>query len=77
MKNFLLLILCSVCVSLVGSAYGHAGHDHGHWSANVLHWGFYISMALMVFAVMYGMVKLLTVKAESGKLQSKGGNHAA
>ena len=76
MKKLLLVMFFNVCVLLVGPVYGHAGHDHAHWSADLLHWGFYLSMTLMIGAVMYGLVRLLTDKTSNQKT-SKGGRHAA
>lgn len=43
----------------ISAAYGYSGPDH-HWSTELLHWLFYISMCFMVVSVMFGIVRILT-----------------
>ena len=49
---------------LGGPVFAHTGHNNSHWSADLLHYGFYISLATMIAIVMYCMVRLLTSDRE-------------
>lgn len=71
MKNRFFIAVASLFLSLMTPAHGHAGHDHNHWSADLLHYAFYISMAAMIIVVMYCMVKLLTVDSADNRYQQK------
>ena len=65
---FNLAILSMVFVSPV---YAHGGHDHHHWSAEPLHYAFYICLAIMIAVVMFCMVRLLTVDASDRVFKEK------
>ncbi len=60
-----------LCLLFMTPVHAHGGHDHAHWSADLLHYGFYITMAIMVAVVMFCMVKLLTADAEDRGLREK------
>ena len=64
MKSFFLNLFMFFHVLLVVPVYGHTGHDHSHWEAEILHYIFYISTAFMIAVVIYCMVLLLTANEE-------------
>lgn len=73
-KHLFGLITLSVAfVSTVytSTVYGHDGHDHSHWSAEPLHYAFYICLAIMIAVVMFCMVRLLTVDAADRQFAHK------
>ena len=63
--------LYSFSLSFMLPAYAHPGHDHNHWNAALLHYGFYISVAVMIAVVMYCMVLLLTADTADQGEQKK------
>ena len=64
-RNPLLARLATIFTLLVGTPIlAHTGHNHSHWNADWLHYGFYISLATMIAIVMYCMVRLLTSDRE-------------
>lgn len=60
MNNLQQMFLFVVSLVFIHPVFAHPGHDHSHWSAELLHYGFYISTAIMIAVVMYCMVRLLT-----------------
>lgn len=57
-------------------ALGHPGHDHGHWSAELLHYALLATFILTLVAVLYALVNFVMEKSTLQNHKNKGNNQA-
>lgn len=66
MNRVLLLLLLFLGAPL----WAHTGHDHGHWSADLLHYSFYFSILLCCIGMLAYLVSLLSECRSNGECPS-------
>ena len=52
------LTVTAVCCCF--SVLAHEGHDHGHWTAGILHFLFYASLVAAAGAIVFAVAKKLS-----------------
>lgn len=65
MKHIIQCVIFTILLSPSFYSFAHPGHDHGHWSSDFLHTGYYVSLFALISIGVFLLTKAMNKKRNS------------